>query len=79
MPASTLTSNGQLTVPKAIRDQLGLHEGDRVEFRVMGDGQVVVEAATVDLRDLRGVLKRRGRRVTVEEMEEAVRKAGERL
>lgn len=40
---------------------------------------VVVEAATVDLRDLRGALKSRGRRVTVEEMAEAVRKAGTRL
>jgi hypothetical protein len=50
-----------------------------VEFTVTGEGRVVVDAATVDLRDLRGVLKRRGRRVTVEEMEEAVRKAGTRV
>ncbi len=78
MPASTLTSKGQLTVPKAIRDRLGLHEGDRVEFRVTADGRVVVEAATVDLRDLRGTLKSRGRRVSVEEMEDAVRRAGTR-
>lgn len=79
MPASTLTSKGQLTVPKAIRNRLGLHEGDRVEFRVTEQGQVVVEAATVDLRDLRGALKSRRRRTTVEEMEEAVRKAGTRV
>jgi AbrB family looped-hinge helix DNA binding protein len=79
MPASTLTRKGQLTVPKTIRERLGLHEGDRVEFRVTGEGQVVVEAATVDLRDLRGVLKRRGRTVSVEEMEDVVRKAGTRL
>ena len=79
MPTSTLTSKGQLTVPKAIRDRLGLHEGDRVEFRVTGEGQVVVEAGTVDLRDLRGTLKGEGRRVSVEEMEEAVRTAGTRL
>jgi AbrB family looped-hinge helix DNA binding protein len=79
MPTSTLTSKGQLTVPKAIRDRLGLHEGDRVEFRVTGEGQVVVEVGTVDLRDLRGALKREGRSVSVEEMEEAVRTAGTRL
>lgn len=79
MPASTLTSKGQLTVPKSIRDRLGLHEGDRVEFRVTEDGEVVVEVATMDLLDLRGALKSRGCRVTVEEMEEAVRKAGTRL
>jgi AbrB family looped-hinge helix DNA binding protein len=79
MPASTLTSKGQLTLPKAIRDRLGLHEGDRAEFRVTADGRVVVEAATVDLRDLRGVLKNRGKQVSVEEMEEAVRRAFDRF
>ncbi|HUP25548.1 MAG TPA: AbrB/MazE/SpoVT family DNA-binding domain-containing protein [Thermoanaerobaculia bacterium] len=52
-----LTSKGQLTVPKAIRDRLGLCEGHRVEFRVTGEGQVVVEAGTLDLWDLRGPLK----------------------
>ncbi|HSL83978.1 MAG TPA: type II toxin-antitoxin system PrlF family antitoxin [Thermoanaerobaculia bacterium] len=79
MPTATLTSKGQLTVPKTIRDRLGLHEGDRVAFRVTEKGEVVVEAATVDLRDLRGALKGRGRAVSVDEMEEAVRKAGTRL
>ena len=76
MPASTLRPKRQVTLPKAIREQLGLHEGDRVEFRVTGTGQVVVEAATVDLRELRGTLRRAGRRVSVEEMEAAVRRAG---
>ena len=78
MPTSTLTSKGRLTVPKVIRDRLGLHEGDRVEFRVTAEGRVVLEAPTVDLRDLRGVLKGPDRRVTVDEMEEAARKAGTR-
>ena len=66
MPASKLTKKGQLTVPKAIRDRLGLHRGDRVEFRVTAEGQVVLEPSTVELRDLRGVLKGPTRRVTVE-------------
>ncbi|MGH9360943.1 MAG: AbrB/MazE/SpoVT family DNA-binding domain-containing protein [Thermoanaerobaculia bacterium] len=78
MPASTLTSKGQLTLPKAIRERLGVREGDRVEFRVTGTGQVLVEAAAVDLRELRGRLKRKGRAVSIEEMEQAVRKAGTR-
>jgi len=78
MPASTLTSKGRLTLPKTIRDRLGLHAGDPVEFRVTDTGQVVVEAAPMDLRELRGTLKRASRRVSVEEMEEAVRRAGTR-
>lgn len=79
MPASTLTSKGQLTLPKAIRDRLNLHEGDRVEFRVTATGEILVEAATVDLRDLRGSLRREGPAVSIEEMEEAVRTAGTRV
>lgn len=79
MPTATLTTKGQLTLPKAIRERLGLHSGDRVEFRVTAEGDILVEAATVDLRDLRGVLKWDGPPVSVQEMEAAVRRAGTRL
>ncbi|MGN2635725.1 AbrB/MazE/SpoVT family DNA-binding domain-containing protein [Nocardia takedensis] len=47
-----LTSKGQLTVPKAVRDALELHTGDTVLFRV--EGQVVVLARTPDLLELAG-------------------------
>ncbi|MGM7646245.1 AbrB/MazE/SpoVT family DNA-binding domain-containing protein [Nocardia sp. JW2] len=47
-----LTSKGQITVPKAVRDALELHTGDNVHFRVEGD--VVVLAKTPDLLDLAG-------------------------
>lgn len=77
MPSSTITRKGQLTMPKVIRDRLGVQEGDRVAFRITGDGEVVVEAATVDFRDLRGAL-RSERRVSIEEMNEAIRTAGTR-
>lgn len=42
MPTSTLTSKGQVTVPKAIRDRLGLREGEILEFSVDDDGRIVV-------------------------------------
>lgn len=35
---STLTSKGQVTVPVAVRERLGLHAGDEVEFEVAEDG-----------------------------------------
>lgn len=75
MATATLTSQGQLTPPKAIRDLLDLKPGDRVSFRVREDQTVVVEPETADLRNLRGALKSRRRGVTVEEMDEAVRTA----
>lgn len=74
MASSRITSKGQITVPKAIREALGVAPGDRVAFRVEEDGRVVVEPETVDLRTLRGVLRPRRRGVSVEEMAAAVRK-----
>lgn len=72
MPSTTVTSKGQVTIPKDIRDALGVKPGDRVLFLQRPDGRVVVEAETVDVRSLRGMLKHRGEPVTVDEMEEAI-------
>ncbi len=79
MPSSTLTSKGQVTIPKTVRDELGLREGDRVAFRVLDDGTVVVEPETIDLLDLAGALIPRRKGVTVADMDEAIRaEAGKR-
>ena len=76
MPAARITSKGQITVPKAIRDALGVEAGDRLAFRIQPDGAVLIEPETVDLRALRGRLVPERRGVTVEEMDEAIRRAG---
>ena len=73
MPSATLTSKGQITIPKAVRDELGLRVGDRVAFRALGDGTIIVEPETVELRDLRGILTPRRKGVTVDEMNKAIR------
>ncbi len=49
MPSAKLTSKGQITIPKEVREALGLRTGDRLAFRLQQDGTVVVEAETVDL------------------------------
>lgn len=72
MPTATVTSKGQITLPKEIRDTLGVQSGDRVLFWRNPQGQIVVEAETVDLRSLRGMLKGKGPRLTIEEMNEAI-------
>lgn len=42
MPIATLTSKGQLTVPKSVRQALGLQAGTKVDFVPLGDGFKVV-------------------------------------
>jgi len=69
---SAITTKGQMTIPKAIREHLGLKPRDRVKFFVHPDGTVVLLPKR-PARGLRGMLKsRRGRPVSTEEMAEAV-------
>ena len=72
MPTATLTSKGQTTVPKEVRDHLGLKPGDRLRFGIQEDGRVVIEAATLPIRRLRGIFPKPDRAVTLEEMDEAI-------
>jgi AbrB family looped-hinge helix DNA binding protein len=78
MPSAKLTSKGQITVPKEVREALGLHTGDRLAFRLHEDGTVQVEAETIDLMSLRGSVRSRVKGVTVEAMNEVIRRSGER-
>ncbi len=77
MPSATLTSKGQLTLPKAIRDLLRLGAGDRVDFIVKDDGTVVLRPATVGVRELKGLLHRKGfAPLSVERMNAIIRRRG---
>lgn len=78
MPSATMTSKGQITVPKAVRDLLKVGPGDRLGFRIREDGGIELVAETVDLRSLIGMLKHHaepGRPITVEDMDEAIGQA----
>ena len=76
MPSATLTSKGQLTLPKAIREQLRVQTGDSVDFVVGEDGDVRIRAGTHDVKELRGLLHRPGRKpVSLKKMDAAIRAA----
>jgi AbrB family looped-hinge helix DNA binding protein len=53
---ATLTSKGQVTIPKAVRDTLKLHVGDRIEFLVDPDGSVRIVPATRPVTELKALL-----------------------
>ncbi|MBV8146020.1 MAG: type II toxin-antitoxin system PrlF family antitoxin [Gammaproteobacteria bacterium] len=66
---STLTSKGQTTVPKAIRESLRLKSGDRITFTLMPDGTVLMRVKNKSVMGLAGSLRRRGRKaLPVEEL-----------
>jgi antitoxin PrlF len=77
MAESTLTSKGQVTLPKEIRDALSLQEGDRISFTLEGPRRVRMEPASLSVKELRGTVKTPGKRpVSIENMAEAIRKRG---
>ncbi len=43
--STTVTSKGQVTIPKAIRDQLDLKPGSKVDFRAGPGGEIVLRRA----------------------------------
>jgi antitoxin PrlF len=67
---SAITVKGQATIPKAIREYLGLKPGDRVKFFMHPDGSVVL-LPKLPASALRGMLKPRRRGVTIDDMTEA--------
>jgi antitoxin PrlF len=73
MPTSTLTSKGQITIPKQVRDQLHLKKGSRLEFSVDPSGRVILQPLNSDFRTLRGMIRsKRKRPVSIAEMNHAI-------
>ncbi len=69
---ATVTSKGQITLPKALRDKLHLEPGDRVEFIVEADGVVRMIPRKASVKQLKGMLPKPKRPVGLEEMEAAI-------
>ncbi|HEX2162801.1 MAG TPA: type II toxin-antitoxin system PrlF family antitoxin [Thermoanaerobaculia bacterium] len=70
MATAAITSKGQVTLPKAVRDHLHVDQGDRVEFVVEADGSVKVQRLARSVRELYGIARRPGMEpLSVEEMD----------
>ena len=74
MAESTITSKGQITIPKVVREALHLEVGDKVYFDVKDDGSVVLMARNQPVESLFGMLKTKARlkrALRIEEMNPA--------
>jgi antitoxin PrlF len=52
MSISTVTSKGQTTIPKGVRDEAGLRPGDSIHYTVLPDGTIIVRVKNRSVRDL---------------------------
>jgi AbrB family looped-hinge helix DNA binding protein len=78
MATATLTSKGQLTLPKSVRERMGLDSGDRVEFVEVADGVFNIVAATRDVRELRGMISKPKDAVSLDDMNRAIARRASR-
>ncbi len=71
-----VTTKGQITVPKPIREHLKLTKGDRIEFLIGVNGKVTIMPATADVRELKGMVAKPAKKVTVADMNQAIEAEG---
>ena len=70
---ATLTSKGQVTLPKEIRDRLGLDAGSTLDFQLLPDNTIAVRAVKPDARRVRGLLKSpHAKPLSIEQMDEGI-------
>ncbi len=76
MPIATLTSKGQITIPRIVRDKLHLHAGDKIDFSLLDDHEVLLRPVTKSSDEVFGCLHiaAKGKKISVEEMNVAVGK-----
>lgn len=76
MSTATLTSKGQVTIPSKVRVSMGLDAGDRIEFIEMDDGTFTIMAVTHSVKDLKGMIRKPDKPVSIEDMNAAIEAHG---
>ena len=76
MSTATLTSKGQITIPAAVRQALGVDAGDRVEFIEIAPGRYEFIAATRSVTALKGMFGKARKTVSIEEMNATIARRG---
>jgi AbrB family looped-hinge helix DNA binding protein len=74
MATATITTKGQITIPKAIRDSLMLSAGDKIEFVLIDKREALIRPVSKKVDEVFGLLHKRDRKViSVEEMNKKIR------
>jgi AbrB family looped-hinge helix DNA binding protein len=74
MAVATLTTKGQVTIPKKIRELLKLHTGDKIEIIVTEKREAIIRPISKKVDDIFCKLQKPGRKVvTLDEMDDAIR------
>ena len=74
MALATITTKGQVTIPKSIRDSLMLNTGDKIEFIVTDKREALIRPISKKVDEVFGILNKPGRiTVSVEEMDTTIR------
>jgi AbrB family looped-hinge helix DNA binding protein len=76
MTTATLTSKGQITIPADVRRALNVQTGDRVEFVQVQPGRFELVAVTRSVRELKGMLAKPGRALSIEDMNRVIAEQG---
>lgn len=79
MTTPTVTARGQVTIPKHIRKLLKIDRGSRIEFLVDKSGAVSILPVTSDVRELKGLISKPEKYVSIEDMNDAVQNQEGRL
>lgn len=71
-----VTTKGQITVPKLIREHLKLAKGDRIEFLIGVNGKVTIMPATASVQELKGLVPKPTKKVSIADMKQAIEAEG---
>ena len=75
---ATITSKGQVTIPKPIRDRLRLETGDKIDFALQEDGVLRIMPVTASVTRLKGMVSRPTVPMSLAEMEAAIARGAAR-
>lgn len=76
MATATLTSKGRITIPAEVRASLGIDTGDRIEFVALDTGKFAIMAATHSVTDLKGLIRKPTKAVSIDDMNLAIAEQG---